>query len=195
MSKRESTHLSFRKIRPLFQELGFNRFQREVEQLAAGAEVTSAPKTGERETRGDRVAVLAEQTTAILEKGEYETADSGDYSVITTPEQLESLAATLRTQPIISVDTETTSLERDAALCGLSFSWKSGHGVYVPIRSPNPGDHLDAETVLTALGPIFVGQQSVQVRSQLEVRRAGVAAKRRTTARCCVRLNACQFAY
>ena len=143
------------KILPLFQELGFNRFQREVEQLAGGAEATSAPKTGERETRGERAAVLEEQTTAILEKGEYETADSGDYSVITTPEQLESLASTLREQPIISVDTETTSLERDAALCGLSFSWNPGHGVYVPIRSPNPGDHLDAETVLTALGPIL----------------------------------------
>ena len=143
------------KILPLFQELGFNRFQREVEQLAGGAEATSASKTGERETRGERAAVLEEQTTAILEKGEYETADSGDYSVITTPEQLESLASTLREQPIISVDTETTSLERDAALCGLSFSWNPGHGVYVPIRSPNPGDHLDAETVLTALGPIL----------------------------------------
>ena len=147
--------IELQKILPLFQELGFNRFQREVEQLAGGAEVTSAPKTGERETRGERVAVLEQQTTAILEKGEYETADGGDYSVITTPEQLESLAATLREQPIVSVDTETTSLERDAALCGLSFSWKPGHGVYVPIRSPNPGDHLDAATVLTALGPIL----------------------------------------
>ena len=147
--------VELQKILPLFQELGFNRFQREVEQLAGGAEVTSVPKTGERETRGARVAVLEEQTTAILEKGEYETADSSDYSAITAHEQLESLAATLRDQPIVSVDTETTSLARDAELCGLSFAWKPGHGVYVPVRSPNPGDHLDAETVLTVLGPIL----------------------------------------
>ncbi len=147
--------LELQKILPLFQELGFNRFQREVEQLAGGVEAVSAPKTGERETRGERVAVLEEQTTAILEKGEYETADGSDYSAVTTIDQLEALAATLRAQPIISVDTETTSLARDAALCGLSFAWRPGHGVYVPVRSPNPGDHLDAETVLTALGPIL----------------------------------------
>ena len=147
--------IELQKILPLFQELGFNRFQREVEQLAGGADVNSAPKTGERETRGERAAVLEEQTTAILEKGEYETADGGDYTAVTTSDQLESLVAALRAQPIISVDTETTSLARDAALCGLSFSWKPGHGVYVPVRSPSPSDHLDIETVLTALGPIL----------------------------------------
>ena len=38
--------VELQKVLPLFQELGFNRFQREVEQLAGGADVISAPKTG-----------------------------------------------------------------------------------------------------------------------------------------------------
>ena len=120
----------------LFEQLGFNRFRREVEQLTAGAVVTVSPKAPTPTTRKERAAVLEEQTTAILEKGDYATASTGDYTAITTPAQLDELAETLRHQPIVSVDTETTSLGRDAALCGLSFSWQLGHGVYVPVRSP-----------------------------------------------------------
>ncbi|MEK7330631.1 MAG: hypothetical protein AAB113_07495, partial [Candidatus Eisenbacteria bacterium] len=53
------------------------------------------------------------------------------------------------------MDTETTGLGRDAQLCGLSFAWRHGHGVYVPVLSPEPGDHLNAETVLEALKPVL----------------------------------------
>ena len=143
------------KLLLLFEQLGFNRYRKELEQLTAGTEVLVSPKAPTSTTRKERVAVLEEKTTAILEKGEYGTASTSDYTAITTPGQLEELVTALRVQPIISVDTETTSLARDAALCGLSFSWKPGHGVYVPIRSPNPSEHLDAETILTALKPIL----------------------------------------
>jgi DNA polymerase-1 len=61
----------------------------------------------------------------------------------------------LRVQPMVSVDTETTGLGRDAKLCGLSFSWKPGHGVYVPVLSPNMAEHLDTATVLAALKPLL----------------------------------------
>jgi DNA polymerase-1 len=72
-----------------------------------------------------------------------------------TRSQLEDLVATLRRQEIFSLDTETTSLDRDAALCGLSFSWQRGQGVYVPVRSPEPENHLDEATVLAALRPLL----------------------------------------
>ena len=79
----------------------------------------------------------------------------GDYSAIVTLDQLKDLVDTLSAQEIISFDTETNGLEREATLCGLSFSWKPKHGVYVPVRSPQPEDHLDTDTVLSALKPIL----------------------------------------
>ena len=56
---------------------------------------------------------------------------------------------------MVSIDTETTGLERDAALVGLSIAWKEGSGVYIPIRSPEPERHLDETAVITALKPLL----------------------------------------
>jgi DNA polymerase-1 len=80
---------------------------------------------------------------------------SADYHAITTRAQLEELAEALRAQPIISVDTETTGLRREAALCGISLAWEPGHAVYVPVRSPDPGAHLDEAAVLSILRPVL----------------------------------------
>ena len=140
------------KIGPLFRDLELKRFDKVVRQLAGGQAASIAPKTS---TRKERVAALEEKTDAILEKGDYDTAETGDYSAILTLAQLEALVETLAAQEIISLDTETDDLDRGAALCGISFSWKPKHGVYVPIKSPEPDNHLDAETVLTRLKPIL----------------------------------------
>lgn len=107
---------------------------------------------------GEREAVSQSDPSAPPfegEVGEFETAATGIYEAITTQEQLDSLASLLRTQAIVSFDTETTGLGRDAKLCGLSFSWRAGHGVYVPVLSPNPEEHLDTTTVLAAFKPLL----------------------------------------
>jgi DNA polymerase-1 len=144
------------KLLPLFQQLDFHRFQGEVKRLAAGDAISPRPEQhSATTTRRERRAALEQETSEILEKGDYDTAATGAYEAITTKAQLNALVETVSEQPMVSVDTETTSLNRDAELCGLSFSWKPGHGVYVPILSPNPGAHLDAETILTALKPVL----------------------------------------
>ena len=145
--------LNLQKILPLFQELELKRYEQVVTELAGG-DATSAV-TPTPTTRKERVAALAQKTDAILEKGDYDTAETGDYSAIITPDQLQDLVDTLSAQEIISFDTETDGLERDATLCGLSFSWKPKQGVYVPVRSPQSEDHLDKDTVLSALKPIL----------------------------------------
>lgn len=143
--------LDLQKIRPLLQELELKRYEQVVTRLAGGdTESVAAPAT-----RKERVAALAEKTDAILDKGNYDTAETGDYSVIATLDELNRLVKTLSAQEIISFDTETDGLDREAKLCGLSFSWKPKHGVYVPVRSPQPENHLDANTVLAALKPIL----------------------------------------
>jgi DNA polymerase I len=161
--------INLQRLLPIFRELGFNRYQEEARQLAA----TSAPLAlaatvveltpdaiAATETVADGTvspfspASFALPAISAAER-DYETAASGHYEAITTREQLDALVATLAEQTIVSVDTETTGLERDARLCGLSFAWRAGHGVYVPTLSPHPDQHLDAATVLDALRPLL----------------------------------------
>ena len=143
--------LDLQKIRPLFQELELKRYEQVVTKLAGGdTESIAAPAT-----RKERVAELAQKTDAILDKGNYDTAETGDYSMIATFDELKALAKTLSAQEIISFDTETDGLDREAKLCGLSFSWGPKQGVYVPVRSSQPESHLDADTVLATLKPIL----------------------------------------
>ena len=144
--------LDLQKILPLFRELELKRYEQVVTELAGGDSASVAPVPT---TRKERVAELAQKTDSILDKGDYETAETGDYSAVVTTSQLTELVDTLSAQEIISFDTETDGLERESTLCGLSFSWQPNQGVYVPIRSPHPEDHLDTETVLSALKPIL----------------------------------------
>ena len=146
--------LDLQKILPLFEELELKRYQQVVTELAeAGASDTST--ITQPTTRKERVAALARKTDSILDKGDYDTAETGTYSAIVTHAELKALVKTLSAQNIISLDTETDGLERESRLCGLSFSWTPKQGVYVPIRSPQPESHLNADTVLSALKPIL----------------------------------------
>ena len=143
--------LNLQKILPLLQELELRRYEEVVRKLAGGDAQSLATPT----TRKERVAELEKKTDAILNKGDYDTAEVGDYSAILTIDQLAALVSTLSTQEIFSFDTETDGLDREATLCGLSFSWKPKQGVYVPVRSPQPETHLDTETVISALKPVL----------------------------------------
>ncbi|HVU63834.1 MAG TPA: DNA polymerase I [Phycisphaerales bacterium] len=81
---------------------------------------------------------------------------SGEYRCITSPKELRDLIAELREAECFAIDTETRGLAplRDA-LCGICLSAKAGTGVYIPVRSPTPKDHLDEATVVAALKPIL----------------------------------------
>ena len=143
------------KILPLFEELELKRYQQVVTELAEGGAAVGPSAIAQPTTRKERVAALARKTDSILDKGDYDTAETGTYSAIVTHAELRALVETLSTQEIISFDTETDGLERESRLCGLSFSWGPKQGVYVPIRSPQPESHLDADTVLSALKPVL----------------------------------------
>ena len=147
--------LDLKKILPLFEELELKRYQQVVTELAAGDAAPDASIIAQPTTRKERVAALARKTDSILDKGDYDTAETGTYSAIVTHADLKELVETLSAQAIFSFDIETDGLERESMLCGLSFSWAPKQGVYVPIRSPQPESHLDADTVLSALKPIL----------------------------------------
>jgi len=82
--------------------------------------------------------------------------DGSDYRCVTTREQLSELVVRMTAASIISIDTETTHLSPlRCKLCGISVSVTPHAGYYIPVRSPNPEQHLDEATVLNALRPIF----------------------------------------
>ncbi len=147
--------LNLQKILPLFQQLELKRFDQVLAKLAQGNAASFIPENAQSSTRKGRAAALEQKTDSILEKGGYDTAETSDYRAVVTLQQLEQLVKTLAAQEIISLDTETDGLHREAQLCGLSFSWKPNQGVYVPVRSPQPATHLNTETVLRHLKPIL----------------------------------------
>jgi len=142
-------------ILEFFQQLGFNRFQEEAKRLAAysPAPRPAAPTTGQ----GSLFAESAAESTPDEAAGAVprERAAAGAYRSITSCEALAELVETLKSQPMVSVDTETTGLERDAAIVGISLAWEPGAGVYVPILSPETEAHLDEATILNALRPLL----------------------------------------
>lgn len=128
------------RLLPLFKQLGFNRFRDEVQRVAPPSAAAPAQQA---------------DLFAAPPASDAHTATEGQYEAIITLKQLQALASTLRAQPLISADTETTGLERESLLCGLSFAWEEGKGVYVPLRSPAPAQHLSPEQVLAVLGPLL----------------------------------------
>jgi DNA polymerase-1 len=137
----------------LFQQLGFNRFQDEVRSLVAAG----ALPTAELPTPPEFTGALDFESTpshAIVTK-EVGTVKDGDYRAVTNEADLAQLVATLKSQTLISVDTETTGLGKDSQLCGFSFAWTEGAAVYVPVLSPEQSEHLDESTVVSALKPLL----------------------------------------
>jgi DNA polymerase I len=153
--------LDLNRLTTLFRQLGFNRYQQEAEHLAeAQAGATASKQAAIDAALEDFDPFSTEELPAALAVPEslpenYETAETGTYEAITTEEQLAALVNTLKAQTLLSLDTETDSLRRDAELVGLSLAWKENHGVYIPVRSPDSTAHLNVETVLGALRPVL----------------------------------------
>ena len=143
------------KVRTLFDQLELKRYLKQISDYAEGNGDSDQVKADVNSTRKERLEAMELKKEKIIAEGNFTTAESGDYTAITTIEQLSKLVETLSDQPIIAVDTETDGLYRNAALCGISFSWIPKQGVYVPIKSPNPEKHLDQNTVISALKVIL----------------------------------------
>lgn len=79
-----------------------------------------------------------------------------NYRTIDTSEALAEFVAELARQPLISFDTETTSLRaREAEIVGYSFAWKPGEAYYLPVRGPAGSRLLDPAGTLAALKPVL----------------------------------------
>lgn len=165
-------------LRRVFEELGFRKHITDLEALVNRGSDSTAKTAGDaasgkskqapaRKDDADFSPSLFEAVApAVTSDGQAEpsnhirtpgltTADDFAYRAIVTTGELDELVHSLRTAPIISVDTETIGLGGAMAMCGMSFSWQAGTGVYIPLRSPDPSQHLDQRAVLEKLRPIL----------------------------------------
>lgn len=142
--------LDLSRMLTLFQELGFNRYQDEARRLVAS----------QRNSATDLPAPAPEPPQAPAQATLFDMEPSGqsargDYRAVLTPEALQALLPEIQRAEILSVDTETTGLGRDALLCGIALAWKPKEAVYIPTLSPEPASHMDAGSVLEILRPIL----------------------------------------
>ena len=165
--------MSVAQVQALFRELGFRTFGADLERIVDGeASPTSPSSAGEASFEG---GLFGEERDPLT------PADpSAVYHCVRTTEQLDDLANRLREAGRFAFDTETTGLDpMQAELCGLSFACGPGEGWYVPVRSPDPGGHLDPATVLDRLRPLFQDESLTKVAHNLKfdlniMRRAGL---------------------
>ncbi|ULU25557.1 DNA polymerase I [Dyella terrae] len=161
---------------PLDQSVAELKFhERHVEQLRelyARYEFKAALKDLEAETNGTAGAQPARDTGSpsassetgraqgalLLEGSAQDLSMAGQYELVTTQAQFDGWLAKIATAPLVSFDTETTSIDSmQADIVGLSLSVEPGHACYVPLAHDYPGApaQLSREHVLATLKPFF----------------------------------------
>ncbi|MBI1371311.1 MAG: DNA polymerase I [Phycisphaera sp.] len=160
------------RLGPMFKQLGFTRHLRDIEQMSGQTSGDSSGDGAARDSGGGTASastptmpqipggLFAHLDESIPETPKYAKADHDNYTMIATAKQLDDLVKTIRKHAEsggnIAVDTETDQLNPMLAkLAGISMAWKTGEGVYVPIRSSTPDAHLDEAAVLAKLGPVL----------------------------------------
>ncbi len=164
-------------LEPTFRELGFRRLLEQMAPAAAeqpaahrpnpppaslpGGSLFDPPPTGEVSGQADdgNEASTPSPSGTAGGQGELWTRPKAagrerQYVLVDTPAAFERFLAELRGRPRFAFDTETTHLNPSwADLVGMSFSWKSGTGYYLPVRGV--GRTLELEPTLAALRPIM----------------------------------------
>ena len=109
----------------------------------------------------------------------------GDYQCVIEMGELEAMVETLQRAAVISVDTETTSLNPMLAdLVGFCFAVEAGQGWYVPVGHCGGGaeEQLPYEEVVARLKPLLEDANLLKVGQNLKydalvLRRAGIELK------------------
>lgn len=137
------------RLAELYQDLGFRTFYREVTE---GEEMPAVAQTAAGAQGDDLFAIEAAQDSPALP----ETAAERRYETILEAAQLDAWLAKLAAADVVSLDTETTSLDQmQARIIGVSFSVRSGEAAYLPLGHHYAGapEQLDLERSLAKLKP------------------------------------------
>jgi DNA polymerase I len=145
---------NFADLSPIFQELGFNKLMDRLRDLAPAEAVDEAAANGS--ALSVKSATTDESDETRTEPSSETSADAFDYRLVDTPEGLAEVAEALAGLDRFAVDTETTDVRPMwAKLVGISLSWESGRGVYLPVAGPLGATALELDDVRNALaGPL-----------------------------------------
>lgn len=143
------------KLAPILRDLGFNRYQDDLKALlgdnAPAADAAKASTPVRTAASGGGGGGLFEHLEAPKE-----LTAAGEYRCVRRKKELDALVREMKQAEWFAFDTETTALSPIRAdLCGVSISTAPGKAWYIPVRSPEPAMHLDAEAVIGALRPLF----------------------------------------
>ncbi|EEG10206.1 DNA polymerase I [Pseudogulbenkiania ferrooxidans 2002] len=138
------------KLIELFTRFGFRSWLREVSDANGSAAAdAAAPASANPGVNGELFgAAEDDEAPAAAVERRYET--------LLTAAQLDAWLAKLEAAPVVSLDTETTSLDQmEARLVGISFSVTEGEAAYLPLAHHYAGvpEQLDLAATLARLKP------------------------------------------
>ena len=124
------------RLRALFERFGFKSWLRELN----GGAVSSHAAAAEAPVKRPHAKANVELRQFDQPVKATSTNDTSRYEVILTEAQLDAWLHKLMAAPLVSIDTETTSLDEMAAqLVGISFSIEPHHAAYLPLAHHYPG--------------------------------------------------------
>ena len=112
--------------------------------------------------QGDLFGFFTPESTEASENSNLTKLDDlvFDYQLIDTEEKENQLLQNILTQPILSLDTETTGTDPiRAELVGMSFAYAENQAFYVPV----PADRTEAQRIVDKFKPVFENPQTLKV--------------------------------
>ncbi|MBK8763421.1 MAG: DNA polymerase I [Burkholderiaceae bacterium] len=150
-------------LRELFKRCGFRTWLREIDDAA-----TPPDASGRRAVSAfNGSASDALPDVAVPEAPMIEPV----YEMVADPAALQAWIARIGAAELVSVDTETTSLDpMSAQIVGISLSTEPGHGCYIPLAHAYAGvpEQLDRDAVLAALRPWLEDPAALKVGQNLK---------------------------
>ena len=132
-------------VEEIFRKLDFRALIRRVKDLSGSGSVVSANETAQLSLFGEPVTRLGTSQESTIK-----------VNIVDTPEKLTQLLEVLKNAPLISLDTETTSIDPlRAKLVGISLAVESGEGFYIPLGHLTGETQLALTEVIEALKPIL----------------------------------------
>lgn len=143
-------------LRKIFQELEFRTLLERI--FKEKTKETPAVPAGQ----GDLFGFFTPENTGEPEKTNLATLHTlhCDYQLVDNDEKLDQLLQNIVTQPVLSLDTETTGTDPiRAELVGMSFSYAENQAFYVPV----PAERNEAQKLVDRFKPVFENRETMKV--------------------------------
>ena len=143
-------------LKRIFEDLEFRSLLERV--LGTDKKTTTPPPSAQ----ADLFGFFTPESTEASENSNLTKLDDlvFDYQLIDTEEKEDQLLQNILTQPILSLDTETTGTDPiRAELVGMSFSYTENQAFYVPV----PADRTEAQRIVDKFKPVFENPQTLKV--------------------------------